>query len=113
MKEARSVSVIIPTYNRAHSIGEAIKSVLEQDIENCRIEIIVIDDGSTDCTRDIVTELGPNIRYIYQENGGAGAARNRGIKEATGDWIAFLDSDDRWLPYKLSLQFKILEAFPE
>lgn len=106
------VSVIIPTYNRSHFIGEAINSVLAQDIKDCNIEIIVVDDGSTDNTREVVKEFGNKVRYIFQENQGAGAARNRGIEEANGEWISFLDSDDRWLPYKLSLQFKVLEAFP-
>jgi glycosyltransferase involved in cell wall biosynthesis len=84
-----------------------------QDIKDCNIEIIVIDDGSTDKTREIVGEFGNRVEYIFQKNQGAGAARNRGIEEASGEWIAFLDSDDRWLPYKLSLQFKVLEAFPD
>lgn len=109
----RSVSVIIPTYNRDALIGEAIDSVLAQDIENCDIETIVVDDGSTDNTSKLVRRYKDDVRYIKQTNKGAGAARNRGIEEAKGEWIAFLDSDDRWLPYKLSLQFKVLEAFPE
>jgi glycosyltransferase involved in cell wall biosynthesis len=107
------VSVIIPTYNREHLVSEAISSVLAQDIEGCILEIIVVDDGSTDKTREVLKAFGDKIRYIYQENKGAGAARNRGIDEATGEWIAFLDSDDRWLPNKLSLQFKVLGAFPD
>ena len=84
-----------------------------QDIKDCSIEIIVVDDGSTDKTREVVKEFGDKIRYIYQKNQGAGAARNRGIEGASGEWIAFLDSDDRWLPHKLSLQFKVLKAFPD
>ena len=109
----KKVSIIIPTYNRAHHISEAIQSVIDQDIKNCDLEIIVIDDGSTDETRQIVCAFREKVRYIYQENQGVGSARNRGIKQATGEWLAFLDSDDRWLPDKLSLQFKVLDAFPK
>jgi len=108
----KSVSVIIPTHNRASLVIEAIDSVIRQDIENCWIEIIVIDDGSTDNTKDVLKIYDDKIRYIYQENQGAGVARNRGIEEARGEWISFLDSDDRWLPHKLSLQFRVLEKFP-
>lgn len=107
------VSVIIPTYNRAHFVGDAIKSVLNQDVVDCFIEIIVVDDGSTDNTRQVVSSFGKKVKYIFQDNKGPGAARNRGIDEASGDWIAFLDSDDLWLPDKLSLQFKVLAAFPQ
>lgn len=112
MKRARTVSVIIPTYNRAHYLGEAIESILNQDIRDCRIEIIVVDDGSTDNTKEILGKFGNSVRYIFQDHRGAGAARNRGIAEATGEWISFLDSDDRWLPDKLTLQFKVLDAVP-
>ncbi len=112
VKRSRTVSVIIPTYNRAHYIGEAIESILNQDIRDCRIEIIVVDDGSTDHTKEVLKKFGDRVRYIYQDNRGAGPARNRGIDEATGEWVSFLDSDDRWLPGKLTLQFRVLDAFP-
>jgi len=112
MKGSRTVSVIIPTYNRADYLCEAIESILNQDIQNCQIEIIVVDDGSTDNTKETLRKFGNRVRYVYQDNGGAGLARNRGIDEATGEWISFLDSDDRWLPEKLTLQFKVLDAFP-
>lgn len=112
-KNKKTVTVIIPTYNRAHYIGEAIDSILAQDIDDCELEIIVVDDGSKDNTEEVVRNYGDRVRYIRQKNQGAGVARNRGIDEARGEWIAFLDSDDRWLPYKLSLQFKVLEHFPE
>lgn len=108
----KSVSVIIPTFNRAGFVVEAIESVLRQDIENCDIQVIVVDDGSTDGTKKAIERFGGAVNYVYQENSGAGAARNRGIREAQAEWIAFLDSDDRWLPHKLSLQFRVLEAFP-
>jgi len=113
MKPLKTVSVIIPTYNRAHYLGEAIESILNQDIQDCRIEILVVDDGSTDNTQEVLQKYTHKIRYIYQDNRGAGPARNRGIDEATGEWISFLDSDDRWLPEKLTLQFKVLDAFPD
>ena len=109
----KNVSVIIPTYNRSHLVCDAIKSVMHQDVKDCVIEIIVVDDGSTDDTRQQVSSFGGNIKYIFQENQGPGVARNRGIEESTGEWIAFLDSDDLWLPDKLSLQFKVLESFPQ
>ena len=107
-----AVSVIIPTYNRGHLVGEAIQSVLNQDIRDCSLEIIVVDDGSVDNTREVVAQFGKDVRYIYQDNQGAGAARNRGLEVASGEWLAFLDSDDLWLPDKLSLQFKVLQHFP-
>lgn len=109
----KKISVIIPTYNRAQLVCDAINSVLEQDVKGCKLEIIVVDDGSTDETFQMVSTFGEKVKYIYQTNKGVGAARNRGIKEATGEWLAFLDSDDRWLPDKLSLQFKVLECFPK
>lgn len=112
MRKPKTVSVVIPTYNRAHLVGDAIKSVLAQDIKDCGIEILVVDDGSTDDTAEVVGRFGDRVRYIRQENQGAGRARNRGIQEAKGEWIAFLDSDDRWLPYKLDLQFRVLDALP-
>jgi len=113
IKNKRTATVIVPTYNRAHYIGEAIDSILAQDIVDCELEIIVVDDGSKDNTEEVVRNYGDRVRYIRQENQGAGVARNRGIDEARGEWIAFLDSDDRWLPYKLSLQFRVLDKFPQ
>ncbi len=96
------VSVIIPTFNRAHHISRAIDSVLAQDLHN--FELIVVDDGSTDNTRELVEVYGDSLRYIVQGNQGPGAARNAGVNQATGEWIAFLDSDDVWLPNKLAQQ---------
>jgi glycosyltransferase involved in cell wall biosynthesis len=105
------VSVIIPTYNRANLITEAINSVLMQSCKD--IEIIVIDDGSTDNTSKVLKTFWDRIRYIKQKNTGAGAARNRGLKEANGRYIAFLDSDDIWLDFKIELQVAIMEKLPE
>lgn len=103
------VSVIIPTYNRAQIIIESINSVLNQTYQN--FEILVIDDGSTDNTKDIVESINDiRIRYIYQENSGPSAARNNGIKNANGEWIAFLDSDDIWLPEKLGKQIEVINS---
>ncbi len=98
------VSIIIPTYNRANMIMRAIESILQQSYSN--FEIIVVDDGSTDNTREIIEELkqntsGLNLRYFKKKNGGCASARNKGIDMATGDLIAFLDSDDVWMPQAL------------
>ena len=106
-----TVSVVIPTFNRAHRIGDAIRSVLAQGCSD--IEIIVIDDGSTDATRDIVRTFGGAVRYVYQDNAGAGMARNQGLRQSRGQYIAFLDSDDTWQPWKLGLQLRLLEAHPD
>ncbi|OQX54719.1 MAG: hypothetical protein B5M53_05570 [Candidatus Cloacimonas sp. 4484_209] len=108
-EKSPTVSVIIPTYNRAHLIRRAIQSVLNQTYQD--FEIIIVDDGSTDDTEEVVKSFkNERIRYIRQEkNEGAAAARNTGIKMAKGEYIAFQDSDDEWLPEKLEKQMKILE----
>jgi len=98
-----SISVVIPAYNRAHLLERAIDSALLQ-LENNGDEIIVVDDGSTDDTLAILGKYGEQIRIIRSENRGAGAARNLGIKAATNDLVAFLDSDDEWMPDKLAAQ---------
>lgn len=102
------VSVIIPSYNRAGFVGQAIESVLAQT--GVQTEIIVVDDGSSDNTKDVVAAFGPTVHYIYQSNAGASAARNTGIGAASADLVAFLDSDDLWLPDKLARQCADLEA---
>jgi glycosyltransferase involved in cell wall biosynthesis len=114
MQKSELISVIIPTFNRSHLIGESIDSVLRQDVKGYDVEVLVIDDGSTDNTKENLKDyINKNkIRYIYQDNRGAGAARNHGIEEARGDWITFLDSDDRWLPYQLSIQTSVIEKIP-
>jgi glycosyltransferase involved in cell wall biosynthesis len=104
------VSVVIPTYNRADKVGNAIKSVLAQTVHDR--EVIVVDDGSSDDTEKVLAKaFGDRIRYYTQANQGASVARNRGIEEARGEWIAFLDSDDTWEADKLEWQFKALEKF--
>jgi glycosyltransferase involved in cell wall biosynthesis len=107
---APEVSVVIPAYNSAQYLGEAVQSIFDQTFDN--YEIIVVDDGSTDNTRELVESYGGRIRYVRQENGGASKARNRGIAEARGTYIAFLDADDCWEPEKLEKQINILESNP-
>ncbi len=106
------VSIIIPTYNRAHLIKRAIQSVLNQTYQN--FEIIVVDDGSTDNTEEEVKNLNnQKIRYIrYNENKGAASARNTGIKVSRGEYIAFQDSDDEWFPNKLKRQMEVFKNAP-
>jgi glycosyltransferase involved in cell wall biosynthesis len=101
------VSVIIPTYNNARHISDAIDSVLEQTVHD--IEILIIDDGSVDNTKEILKKYSSRIKYIYQENKGVSAARNRGIKEARGKYVAFLDADDIWFPSKTDRQLSLFE----
>jgi hypothetical protein len=117
-KEKRSVmiSVVIPTYNRAVFIEKAIISVLKQSYA-CG-EIIVVDDGSTDETAEIVKQLRKKstqvpLHYLYQENRGASAARNAGIARAEYEMLCFLDSDDCWAPRKLELQFEAMQQQPQ
>ncbi|MEJ5260300.1 MAG: glycosyltransferase family 2 protein [Anaerohalosphaeraceae bacterium] len=104
------ISVIIPAYNAETVIRRAIDSVLAQTLPPC--EIIVVDDGSADGTRQAVQSYGGRIRYIRQDNQGASAARNAGIQAASGEWIAFLDADDEWLPDRLALQVRLLQHYP-
>ncbi len=106
-----AVSVIIPTYNRADFLKEAVDSVLAQDHPD--FELIVVDDGSTDETPELLDRYGDDLRVVRQENAGVSAARNAGIARAAGDLIAFLDSDDLWLPGKLSAQTAFFDARPE
>jgi glycosyltransferase involved in cell wall biosynthesis len=105
------VSVVIPSYNRAQYIAETIESVLAQTYPN--IEVIVIDDGSTDDTAKVVERFAHQIRYVIQENSERGASRNHGLRLATGEYIAFLDSDDLWLPRMAEQCVDYLEARPD
>ena len=109
--DAMKVSVIIPTYNRAALVQEAIESVLGQSFDD--YEIIVIDDGSTDATGQALERFASKIRYVWQENRGLSAARNRALGLAKGEYIALLDSDDFWPPYKLGLEVAILDTYPD
>lgn len=107
IKQNPTVSVIIPTYNRAKILGKVIQSVLDQTYKD--FEIIIVDDGSTDDTKQVLAQYKNKIIYIYQENQGGAVARNTGINHANGKYIAFLDSDDLWFPQKLKKQVEILE----
>jgi glycosyltransferase involved in cell wall biosynthesis len=121
MHQKPFVSVVIPTYNREQTIIATIESVLAQSFSE--LEVIVVDDGSIDETADAIKNLmgqmasgsgkGSRIRYIYQPNKGQSHARNTGIAAARGDWIAFLDSDDYWLPDKIKWQFHAIEQFKD
>ena len=106
-----SVSVLIPTYNYAERIIEAIKSVLNQRYPSSLIEIIVVDDGSTDNTQEVLNELVDNksIKYFYQSNQGKASATIKAIKESTGDIIFCLDADDSFLPGKIQKTVEIFE----
>lgn len=106
-----SVSVVIPTHNRSALVARAIKSVLAATSPGD--EILVVDDGSTDDTPAVVRSFGDAVRYLRIEQSGSGAARNLGIRSASCPLVAMLDDDDEWLPDKLELQRKVMEAFPE
>ena len=108
------VSIIVPTYNRGYCIQRTIDSVRAQSHENW--ELIIVDDGSTDNTAEVIQSnysQDKRVRYIFQANAGVSAARNAGIRAAYGDFVAFLDSDDVWRPWKLNVQLRCFEAFPE
>ena len=102
--------MIIPVYNGGKYLAEAIESVLAQTLEP--VEIIVVDDGSTDQSLEIARNFVPRVRIVSQENKGAGAARNTGIRVAVGGYLAFLDADDLWTPEKLMIQRSFLESQP-
>lgn len=104
------VSVIIPFYNNKQWLSEAIESVYSQTYSN--YEVILVNDGSKEEISDLLSAF-PTIKYFHQNNSGAGSARNKGIEAATGKYIAFLDSDDLWLPNKLSIQVDYMENNPD
>jgi len=111
------ITVIIPTFNRASFLEEAIQSVLGQDYFLGRRlgedwEFLIVDDGSDDRTREIVGRIG-GLRYVYKDHQGVSAARNLGLRLARGTFIAFLDSDDLWKKEKIRLQMEFLEAHPQ
>jgi glycosyltransferase involved in cell wall biosynthesis len=103
-----SVSVIIPTYNRCQQLRRALRSVLAQTRQ--ADEVIVLDDGSTDTTPQILRSDFSTVKYHYQQNQGVSVARNQGIALAKSEWLAFLDSDDEWLPTKLEQQLNLLKT---
>ncbi len=108
------VSVVVPTYNRARIIERTIDSILAQTYQD--VEVVIVDDGSSDDTRDCIARrygADPRVRYVHKENGGPATARNVGFKQARGEYIALLDSDDTWFPWKLSLQIRCMERYPE
>jgi len=111
MDDPGKISVIIPTYNREISLERAIESVLTQTYRN--FELIVIDDGSTDDTSRIIKKYKRKIRYFSQLHSGVSSARNLGLEKSEGAWVAFLDSDDYWLPEKLSRQMRWLAEKPQ
>jgi glycosyltransferase involved in cell wall biosynthesis len=110
MTKKESISVIITTYNRKDLVGRAIESVLAQT--RLPDEIILVDDGSSDDTSQFIKVKYPQIKYIWQENQGISNARNTGISLAGSNWIAFLDSDDEWMPFKLKNQLNALNKKP-
>ena len=105
------ISVVIPTYNRSAFLKEVIESVLKQTYQS--FELIVVDDGSTDDTAGVLSRYADKISSLSMNHGGPSAARNHGIQAARGDYIAFLDSDDLWLPGKLAAQMSFFHANPE
>ncbi len=108
--EPATVSVVLPTWNRRELVARALTSVLAQS--RAPDEVIVVDDGSTDGTAEALRKDFPGVVVLSQENRGVSAARNRGIEEAKGEWVALLDSDDEWLPRKLETQLGALSASP-
>jgi len=108
MRANSLISVIIPVYNGERYLAEAIESALGQHYRP--IEIILVDDGSTDRSAEVAKQVSQSIRYLYQAHGGAGAARNAGVDLATGEFLAFLDADDLWVEEKLARQMAALDA---
>ncbi len=108
--DAPVVSVVIPAFNAAWCVRKAIDSVLAQNYRN--FELIVVDDGSTDETAAVLAAYGKTIHVIHQANGGLSNARNTGIRESQGEFVAFLDADDWWLPRKLERQIELMQAQP-
>jgi glycosyltransferase involved in cell wall biosynthesis len=108
---APRVSAVVPAYNAARTIGRTLASALTQTISD--LEVIVVDDGSADATREVVEGIDdPRLQLVSQANAGVATARNTGIAQAHGDWVAFLDSDDIWLPNKLQRQLELMAAKP-
>lgn len=111
MTETPLISVIIPTRNMAHFVVDAVRSALAQT--HPRVEVIVVDDGSTDGTREALAPYMASLKYVPQEHRGLSASRNHALREATGELVAFLDADDQWLPEKLAKQWKLMQSDPQ
>lgn len=111
MPAAPKVSVIIPAYNAAGCVRRAVDSVLAQSFRD--FELLVVDDGSSDDTLEVLAAYGDRLRPLAQANGGPAAARNHGLRQARGEYVAFLDADDHWRPDKLARQVQLLDARPE
>lgn len=106
-------SVVIPAFNRGELIVDTLESVFSQDTDSS-YEVLVVDDGSTDNTREVIKALQrPNLRYLYQDNSGANKARNKGIENAKGKYVAMLDADDKFMPHHLSNAKKVLDHNPD
>lgn len=104
-------SVVIPTFNRSRDVVRAARSVLAQTMP--AFEILIVDDGSIDDTARVVADLPPPVRYLHKDNGGVSSARNLGIRHASGEFIAFLDSDDYWEPNLIEQVTRMLNAAPD
>jgi len=112
------LSIIIPTYNRSSFLSQAIQSVLDQDCfdsssKDLAFELWVIDDGSTDNTNQMVRSFGKKVNYFFQKHSGVSSARNQGLRSSSGEFIAFLDSDDLWMNNKIRAQMSFLKAYPD
>ena len=105
------VSIIIPTYNRAHYIGESVDSILAQTFKD--YEIIVVDDGSTDNTREVLKKYGDKVQYVYQNNAGPPAAMNTGVRKAKGEYYLILGDDDALMPDMVERQVEVLDKNPD
>ena len=105
------VSVIIPTFNCARFLERAMQSVFAQTYVD--YEMIVVDDGSTDETKDLIACRGEKLQYLYQTNRGLPSARNLGVSKSSGEFLAYLDADDMWYPHKLERQVAYLDSHPE
>ena len=106
-----AISVVVPCYNGARYLREALDSIWGQTLPPA--DVIVVDDGSTDQSADVAQSHRPRVTYLYQDNSGSASARNRGASVAQGEFLAFLDADDRWEPAKLEMQFAALRAAPQ